>query len=232
MEYHSMQWLVPKESTKNLLHLLNPWLEKSNKVIDIGCGAGAVTAYLAKSHPDVKFLGIDKEKPLVRMGTEKSELLKIRNLAFKSGDILRLKREYEADGVILVQTISHLNDFLLPMDNIFKKVKPKWIALTGFFYKGEISLYTIVKEHKKNRSVYYNTYSTNRFDQFCNSRGYKIIVNEPFDITIDLEKPSDPDVMGSYTEKVTKYDGSTHRMQISGPFLQNWRTIIVEKIKL
>jgi len=230
MEYHSMQWEVPKESTKNLLQILNPWLEKSQKVVDIGCGAGAVTAYLAKSHPDVAFLGIDKEEPLVRFATAKSKLLRIKNLSFKKGDILKLKRENGVEGVILVQTISHLSDFLQPMNNIFKKIEPKWIALTGFFYNGEISLYTIVKEHKKDRLVYYNTYSTNIFDDFCNNHGYKMVVNETFDIAIDLEKPYDPDIMGSYTEKITKSDGSIHRLQISGPFLQNWRTIIVEKI--
>jgi hypothetical protein len=57
-----------------------------------------------------------------------------------------------------------------------------------------------------------------------------MVANEAFEISIDLKKLSDPDVMGSYTEKVVRLDGSIHRMQISGPFLQNWRTIIIKRI--
>lgn len=46
-----------------------------------------------------------------------------------------------------------------------------------------------------------------------------MVANEAFEISIDLEKHSDLDVMGSYTERVVRPGGSIHRMQISGPFL-------------
>jgi hypothetical protein len=34
--------------------------------------------------------------------------------------------------------------------------------------------------------------------------------------------------MGTYTERIITKDGDTKRIQISGPLLQNWKTIILE----
>jgi len=232
MEYHQIQWSNPKESTKDLAVKLEPWLNNSEKVLDIGCGAGAVTAYLANHFPKVKFSGIDKESLLISIAKEKSAQVGLRNVNFDFGNIYNLPKKIPIDGVILTQTILLFKDYQKPMKNIFNKLKPKWVAITGLFYDGEISLYSTAHEYKKNRTVNLNTYSVNQFSNFCEKYGYRIVLNQPFDIPIDIEKPVNPDFMGTYTEKIITKDGQLRRIQISGPLLQNWKTIILENSNL
>jgi len=232
MEYHQIQWSNPKESTKDLAVKLEPWLKISEKVLDIGCGAGAVTAFLANLFPEVKFSGIDKEALLISIAKEKSAQVGLRNVNFDFGNIYNLPKKIPIDGVILTQTILLFKDYQKPMKNIFNKLKPKWVAITGLFYDGEISLYATAHEYKKNRTVNLNTYSVNQFSNFCEKYGYRIVLNQPFDIPIDIEKPVNPDFMGTYTEKIITKDGQLRRIQISGPLLQNWKTIILENSNL
>jgi len=228
MEYHEIQWNNPKESTKDLAVKLKPWLNSSEKVLDIGCGAGAVTAYLAKLFPKVKFSGIDKESLLISIAKEKSAQVGLENITFDSGNIYNLPKKINIDGVILTQTILLFKDYKKPMKNIFSKLKPSWVGITGLFYDGEISLYTTAHEYKKNRMVNLNTYSINQFSNFCEMKGFRIALNQPCDMPIDIEKPKNPDFMGTYTERIITKDGVTKRIQISGPLLQNWKTIILE----
>jgi SAM-dependent methyltransferase len=232
MEYHEAQWDNPKESTKDLEVNLKSWLNDSGKVIDIGCGAGAVTTYLATRFPDVNFLGIDKESLLIKIAREKSAKLGLKNVSFDSGNIYKLPKNLYIDGVILTQTILLFKDYKKPMTNIFRKLKPRWVAVTGLFYDGEISLYATAHEYKKNRTVNLNTYSINQFNNFCEKNKFRIALNQPFEIQIDLEKPTNPDFMGTYTEKIITKNGDTKRIQISGPLLQNWKTIVLENTEL
>jgi hypothetical protein len=116
------------------------------------------------------------------------------------------------------------------MVQIFRKINPRWIAVTGLFYDGEISVKSFVTEHNKKRTVNYNTYSINRFRELSLKHGFRLVLNFEFEIPIDIEKPKDFDVMGTYTQKIINEDSSIKRLQISGPLLLNWRTLILEKI--
>lgn len=232
MEYHEIQWNNPKESTKDLAVKLEPWLNNSEKVLDIGCGAGAVTAYLANLFPKVKFSGIDKESLLISIAKEKSAQIGLKNIYFDYGNIYNLPKKISIDGVILTQTILLFKDYKKPMKNIFSKLKPKWVAITGLFYDGEISLYATAHEYKKNRTVNLNTYSINQFSNFCEKYGFRIALSQPFDMPIDIGKPKDPDFLGTYTERIITKEGNIKRIQITGPLLQNWKTIILENSNL
>ena len=57
---------------------------------------------------------------------------------------------------------------------------------------------------------------------------YEIVKSSRFDIEIDIPKPNNRDVMGTFTEKV---EGSLEyqRLQISGPLLMNWYFVLIKK---
>ena len=228
MEYHMKQWTTPKESTKSFEKFIKNRLIKNTTVVDIGCGAGAPTAYLAKNHPNINFIGIEYSEELVEMAINLAK--KTNNLIFKQGDIFNLPSMHEVSGVLLLQTISWIDGFEKPLQEIIEKINPNWIAITGLFYEGDISCRTEVIEFKKeSRKVFYNTYSIPAVRRHCEKYHYKLTECFPFEIPIDLDKLNDIDVMGTYTERIYTRSKGTRRIQISGPLLLNWYTILLEK---
>lgn len=147
------------------------------------------------------------------------------NLSFRFGDLFDLERE-TADGVISLQTLSWLPSYEEAMREIATKVSPRWIGLTSLFYQGEITAQTIIYEHLRNRHINYNTYSLPRFSDYCESLGYRISSAIPFVFPFDLPTPADKNFMSTYT---LKSDERNDRIQISGPMLMNWMTLILEK---
>jgi tRNA G46 methylase TrmB len=99
LEYHNVQWTEPKESTKAFSKLISPWMTESKKVVDIGCGAGAATAYLALINPKVNFTGLDYEKYLMAEATRRSKSANVKNVDFQVGDIFKLKK-----GLMLMES--------------------------------------------------------------------------------------------------------------------------------
>ncbi len=67
VNYHLNQFKYPKRSTIFLELLLEPLLSESKLILDIGCGAGAVTIYLARNNPSVTFVGLEKEQNLLSL---------------------------------------------------------------------------------------------------------------------------------------------------------------------
>lgn len=67
MPYHLSQYEKPKRSTVAFSNFVDAQLTKSSEVIDLGCGAGASTAYLAGQHPKARFVGIDYSAQLVEL---------------------------------------------------------------------------------------------------------------------------------------------------------------------
>jgi trans-aconitate methyltransferase len=229
INYHMKQWVEPKESTKLFEKFIKFKLIPNITIIDLGCGAGAPTSYLAANNPNVNFIGIDYSEKLIKVALKLSKNLD--NLSFKKGDIFNLPKISEVEGVLLLQTISWIDGFEKPLQEIFKKISPKWIAITGLFYEGDISCRTEVTEFKKkSRKVFYNTYSIPAVQRYCEKYKYKIEIFDPFEMPIDLIKSSNIDILGTYTEKInTDQAGLTRRLQISGPILLNWYTLVLVK---
>jgi trans-aconitate methyltransferase len=224
LDYHINQWKTPKVSTLDFIGRIKHLVKPYSRVLDIGCGGGAATNTISQSYPLVNWLGVDNDAHLINLAKEYSLNSRLSNLDFAVGDIFGLADE-EYDGVISLQTISWLPDFKEPIKNIALRSRPKWIAITGLFYPGEITAQTTIHEHLRSRSVNYNTYSLPRFSHYCESLGYKTTYAEPFEFPFDLSPPSDLNYMGTYT--YLSMQGK--RIQVSGPILMNWMTIILEK---
>ena len=116
-----------------------------------------------------------------------------------------------------------------PMTQIFEVIKPNWIGLTSLFYDGDISCRIEVIEHSRNKKTFYNVYSLNQLNQLAVQYGYEIVKSKRFDIEIDIPKPTNYDLMGTFTEKI---EGSSdyNRLQFSGPLLMNWYFVLIKEI--
>ncbi len=225
MRYHQKQYLEPKASTLEFIKLIEASAKTSSRILDIGCGAGAATRDISRAFPDTAFWGIDSDPNLIGLARESNSLEYVNNLNFKVGDMYQLEKE-DFDGVISLQTLSWLPDYEKPLEEISQKINPKWIAITSLFYRGQITARTLIHEHVRDREINYNTYSLPRFSSFCESIGYKTTLASTFEFPFDLPVPDNQDLMGTYTVKSAENHG---RIQISGPILMNWMTVILEK---
>lgn len=231
MEYHIKQWDDPKQSTKAFYDFFKRELANSKKVVDLGAGAGAATFFLASKFPSTKFVGVDQSSDLIIKAKETSKNFKLKNLDFDTGDWFDLGNKWGGvDGVISIQTLSWLPEIQTPMKQIFEMIKPNWIGLSSLFYEGDISARIEVFEHCKPRKTFYNVYSLKKLNRLANDYGYEVVTSDRFEIDIDVPKPKNKDIMGTFTEIV---NGSLDykRLQISGPLLLNWYFVLLKKIE-
>jgi len=238
LNYHMDQYEHPKQYTKELLLLFEEWglsvepgglAVKPKEIFDIGCGGGAVTNLFAEMFPMSNFTGIDVNDQYISI----SQHHKQPNSTFKTVDIYSdsdLKTLGKYDGVMSFQTLSWLPNYdqflsLLPM------VGANWALVTSLFYDGPVDAEIKIKDYtrtmgdKDYRECYYNIYSLDVLEVKLKQIGYKLTEVKAFDIGFDLPKPQDKS-MSTYTEKTI----DNRRIQISGPVLMSWHTLLISKI--
>lgn len=252
IRYHLDQYLNQNESTKEFLDFISDNLTESRLVVDLGCGAGATTSYVASKFCEVSFIGIDLDSSLIDLAKKQKPNVIASNVDFHVGNLFeveakgllnlfqesrsrrdRLKENnnQKIDGVISLATLSWLDNFEEPIKNIVENIGPKWIGLSSLFYEGEISCVIKVIEHERQKESNYNIYSLKSLDRYVSQFGYKVTKYSVFDIGIDLPKPRHKDLMQTYTEKVLSENAEIRRIQISGPLMMNWYFVLVERVK-
>ena len=228
--YLKAQWNEPKQSTLAFLNFAGEYISKSKNVIDMGAGAGAATATLALKYKNCNFTAFDYSAELINIGKKLRDERSVHNLKFQHGDWYGIEDSKKYDGCVTLQTLSWLPDCHDPLKIIFQRLAPNWVALTSLFYHGDITCKIEVEEHTRKRKSYYNIYSLPSIERLCRESGYRLIKFMPFDIDIDIERPSNPDLMGTYTQKVVGGRDAEKRIQISGPLLMNWYMVLIEKV--
>jgi len=228
--YHYKQWESQKQSTLHFNALLQDIIQPGSTVVDLGCGAGAATSYIAKNNPEPKFVGIDFSEDLTSIANKLACENKVNNVRFDTGNWFNLSKKTSVDGVISLQTLSWLPEFEAPLIQVFEKFNPRWMALTSLFYEGDISCTIEVNEHIRNRKSFYNVYSIPALSRLAASYNHKVNSANRYVIAIDIEKPSDTNFMGTYTKLESKADKEDYeRIQISGPLLMNWYELLIVK---
>lgn len=204
LEWFNRQFREPYRSTVAFGQFLLENLSgrSYDKVLDLGCGSGAVTSYLSKLFADTKFTGIDINKELIDMYPGGDE-----NVKLQVGDWYNLDKDLISsfDGVISAQTLSWLPAFEEPLKKMCE-LKPAWLAFSSLFYEGMIN-YTISlqnyerpTETKEYSQAYYNIYSLPLVEKLLKEYGYSNFVFHKFVIDIDIEKPTHKN-LGYYTIK-------------------------------
>ena len=230
--YHKTQWETPKQSTIAFKDFASIHFSKSKNIIDMGAGAGAATAFLANNFKSVHFTAFDYSAELTQLGSKIAFDKGIKNLSFEQGDWFNMKPTNKFDGCISLQTLSWLPYYEMPLKAIFKNINPNWLAITSLFYENDITCRIEVEEHKKEKKYFYNVYSIPAISRLCEQEGFTLIKAVPFEIGIDIEKPKNLDIMGTYTRTLVGNNKKTNeRIQISGPLLMSWYMLLIEKSK-
>jgi trans-aconitate 2-methyltransferase len=135
-----------------LLHL-----KGNERILDIGCGDGRITAEIASRVPRGSVLGVDSSGDMIRLASSHAET----NLRFAEADARILSFHHEFDVVVSFNALHWLPDQAAPLRGIHKALKRGGYAQLRLVADGERkSLETVLEETRKSEkwTRYYSNF--------------------------------------------------------------------------
>lgn len=122
-------------------------LRGDERVLDIGCGDGKITAQVAYRLPRGEVLGIDLSRDMIDFAIDKHPVETNSNLAFQWGDASELDFNEEFDLVISFACLHWIKDHLPVLRGIERSLVPTGRVLLQFGGKGNAEeLLTITED--------------------------------------------------------------------------------------
>lgn len=109
------------------LEIINNYIKPPKTILDIGCGAGAITLYLANKGNIVT--GTDISQKAISECLKSAKELNINKIQFLRADFQKAKINKKFDVVILTEVIEHLPDDHLALKSIYRFLKPNGILI-------------------------------------------------------------------------------------------------------
>ena len=158
-------------------------LRGDERVLDIGCGDGKITAQLAARVPKGEVLGIDLSRDMIDFARGKYTTETHSNLAFQWGDTNKLDFNEEFDLVVSFACLHWVKDHLPVLEGIGRSLVPFGRVLLQFGGKGnaeEILAMTenMIREDKwsgyfKDFSFPYHFYGPDEYTYWLKQAGLK-----------------------------------------------------------
>ncbi len=236
LDYHVKQMEHIYRSTEIFVN----WLEERGimgngqqlKVLDMACGTGANTIYMANRFRESQFVGMDINEEFIDYGNSQMEKYsQHRNCNLYKGDWFQPAKQWIGafDGVISFQTLMMFPDYREALRKL-AELHTKWIAVSSLFYEGDIEYtnkfrdYYRPSEGREYTDIYYNIHSIPRFKEYVSELGYTKFDYIPFDIDIDLPKTENLDI-----ETYTVRTEEGKRIQISAGMMMPWYFAVAHK---
>ena len=159
-----------------LKHINDSFKIKGSKILDIGCGAGSLSFYMASKGGLVT--GIDISKKAISECTKSARALNLNNAKFFQGyfpDGFTLKEKY--DYVVFTEVIEHLENDIAAIKKIEQLLKPGGLLLLS---TPSISapLHRLQLTNRFDKEVgHLRRYSLSKLNELLKMNGFKSIKN-------------------------------------------------------
>ena len=154
------------------------------KVLDISCGDGKITAYIAQKVPQGFVVGIDSSEDMINLAKRNFPSNTHSNLAFIVKDAREIDFEEGFDIVFSNACLHWIVDHLPVLEKIKRTLKPSgkiFLQMGGKGNAAEVirTLETIIRSEKwskffNNFSFPYGFYSTEEYEKWLKIVGFKI----------------------------------------------------------
>ena len=111
---------------KRFVQLLECSGFENGRILDSGCGFGAVAIEIAKRFSDVRIIGIDRSKPLIELGQSLAENSGVADrIEFSECDVRKLEFENDSFDVVINTFMIHIVSKPVKMLNEIERVAKK-----------------------------------------------------------------------------------------------------------
>lgn len=130
LKYSCGYWLSDNISlTKSESNMLDLYCQRANvkdgmTILDLGCGWGSLTLYLAKRFPNSTITAISNSKSQREYILAKADSLTLKNIQVFTVDINDFSTDQKFDRVISIEMFEHMRNYQLLMQRISQWLKP------------------------------------------------------------------------------------------------------------
>lgn len=110
-----------------IFNVLNKYIRKNKKILDVGCGSGTLSLNLASKGN--KVLGIDISGKAIAACRESARIIGLNNAEFKRMDFPNDIPKAKFDYIICCEVIEHLKNDELALEKIFSVLNKNGIAI-------------------------------------------------------------------------------------------------------
>ncbi len=230
--------LPEMESSKALAHIVAKYVNKNDKILDIGCGGGHYLRSLDKIlNKDFRYEGIDQTEYYIERAREAFSLAVNENgyrteTCFKVGDIFNIPVEdNNAEIVICNNVLLHLPSIEKPLAELIR-VSKKHIIIRTLIGTSSFRIKQIEQPEEYDESGkpsnfhYYNIYSENYVKRSLDNLG---VNSYSFFDDVDYN----PSIFGGTSNFVGKKPDdlttSIDGIQLNVYVLQPWKFVIIQK---
>jgi len=203
-KYSKVQHTNTYESTIEFVKFISKHINlKKKNIIDLACGGGANTIYLAEKFKSSFIIGIDINKNLLKLANQETNKKNIKNIKYLNGNWFDVNKIKNIDGVIAFQALSFVKGSLEKKISVFNKKNFNFLAFSTLCTPFDVNFNINVDDFSKGEfeKGTYDVYSFKILKQLLKKKGYKKIYFKQFFIKQKLTKPKHKG-MGSYTVKI------------------------------
>ena len=205
-------------------------LQGDERVLDLGCGDGALTARIAAIVPQGYVLGIDSSPGMIEATKKYQES----NLSFALMDINTLSFHEDFDVVFSNATLHWVHDHELLLANIFRSLSPGGVARLNFGGEGNCRNFLRTVKEEMVRDCYLPYFTDFTWPWFMPSENdYRQLVNRfPFrEMKVWLENADryfpNADALTGWIDQPSIVP---FLKQIDGPDRQSFRDTVVRRM--
>ena len=161
-----------KHNLMNYYHFFESNIKENQKILDIGCGYGAVAISIVKNMKTIQVTGLDIDKEKIQKATQNNSF---KNLKFLHGDAFEIK-PFKVDVIILSNVLEHIKDrenFIIRIKNIFN---PSLFLIRVPYFERDwtIPFRKKIGTNYFSDSTHYIEHTENQFRNEMNNSGLQI----------------------------------------------------------
>lgn len=218
--YIGRQYRQENQSTTALFKFISESVlnDSSERMLDAGCGDGAMLHSARKYFPNARLFGFDLAKDMLRYAKDNLP----DDIKVGHGDLFDIAAfdSDPFDTIYSVHTLPLFESFEKLTLSLMQSAK-RHVFINSLFSTHNVDMIARVKDEGFPEIVW-SIFSIKRFRQFAMDNGAKHVEFRPFNISIDLPDPGEG--MGSHTRLMENGE----RLTFSGPLYLPWHLVRID----